>query len=229
MNDPTALLAWLQMHEDTFPSGRSVHSNGVESWLLNNSCASVDEVCSLAITFVKYGFGTLDAVATAHSWAATDCIELIAIDDLLTSYKLSENARTASQACGRQLTNLLFAVNFPGWSPAIEYLNAVRNGEATGNVAIVNGIAQHAFGIAQLEAVLGGIRSAYSGVLTAAVRLGRLGIMRAQQELLLHREELIRLAVAAIQTPLEQIHSAIVELEICGMQHEARSARMFTT
>jgi urease accessory protein len=229
MSDPNALLAWLQIHDSAFPSGRFVHSNGVESWLSINPHASVDEICSLAMAFVMYSAGTLDAVATAYAWAASDCDVLIELDDLLTSHKLSENARTASQTCGRQLAILLLKLNFPTWSPAADYLSAVSNGQAAGNLAVVEGTSQHALGIDQHDAVLGSVWSAHSGILSAAVRLGRLGSVRAQKELLLHRDELVRLAFEAVGTPIDEMYSAVIELEICAMQHETRSARTFTT
>lgn len=224
MTDPAAALAWLQLHDNAFPAGRFVHSYGVESWLQAHPDAVDGEICALAYSFVRGSVATLDAVVVAQAWAIEDLAALMTLDALTTSYKITANARAASQGCGRQLALVAQQVGVDA-----AYLDAVMRRDAAGNLAVVEAVAQRELGIGRLEATLGSIRSGYAGVLSAAVRLGRLGPVRAQRELLIARHEMVEMARLALATPLDDMHSTIPELEIWAIRHETASGRMFTT
>lgn len=224
MADPAAALAWLQLHDNAFPAGRFVHSYGVESWLQAHPAASDSEICRLAESFVRHSVATLDAVVVAHAWAVEELSALTALDALTTSYKLTANARAASHGCGRQLA--LVAQHVGVRAP---FLGAVTGGRADGNLAVVEAVVQRELGIGRLDAALGSIRSGYAGVLSAAVRLGRLGPIRAQRAMLDARRHMVEMARLALATPLDDMHSTTPELEIWAMRHETASGRMFTT
>ena len=225
MTDPSAMLGWLQLHDSAFPSGRFVHSNGVEAWLAAHPNATADDVCALADAYVEHNVASLDTVITAHAWHASETGELFGLDELTTTYKLSANSRVASGNCGRQLANAARQIGID----EAPYLTAVLAGEADGNLAVVEAVVARALGIGRFETLLGSIRSAYSGVLTAAVRLGRVGPMRVQRALLDRREVVVALAHRAGGTALPDICSTIPELELYAMRHESATARMFTT
>ena len=225
MTDAGAMLAWLQLHDSAFPSGRFVHSNGVEAWLGAHPQASTEEVCELADAYVAHNVASLDAVITGHAWAAATTAALIELDELTTSYKLSANSRTASGNCGRQLAGAARQIGIDD----CPFLVAVVSGETDGNLAVVEPVVARALGIGRFDTVLGAIRSAYTGVLTVAVRLGRIGPIRVQRALLERRSIMVELADLAVGTPLAEVHSTIPELDISAMRHETASARMFTT
>lgn len=224
MTDPQAALAWLQLHDNAFPAGRFVHSYGVESWLQAHPAATDDEICRLAESFVRHSVATLDGVVVAHAWAADEPAGLMELDALTTTHKITANARAASHGCGRQLALVAHQVGI-----CAPFLTAVTRGDSDGNMAVVEAVVQRKLGIDRLDATLGSIRSGYAGVLSAAVRLGRLGPIRAQRELLGARREIVEMARLALDTPPGDMHSTIPELEIWAMRHETASGRMFTT
>lgn len=229
MTDHAALLGWLQLHDSAFPAGRFVHSNGVESWLGAHPHATPRDICAVIDAFVGHSVATLDAVVAAHAWGTSDTDGLIALDQLTSTYKIAAGARTASWSCGRRLVTAARSIGVTGDAAQEGYLLAVTGGRADGNLAVVEAVVQSALGIERFDAVLGSVRSAYAGVLSAAVRLGRLGPMQAQRMLLERRQVIAELTGAAIETPLDDIGSVTVELELHGMRHEAASGRMFAT
>ncbi|WP_422744170.1 urease accessory protein UreF [Mycobacterium sp. WMMD1722] len=225
MADPGAMLAWLQLHDSAFPSGRFVHSHGAEAWLAAHPDATADDVCALADGYVRNSVAALDAVITGHAWSAASTAELLELDQLTTSYKLSAGSRTASGNCGRQLA---LAARHLGVEDG-GFLGAVWTAETDGNLAVVEPVVARALGIGRFDTVLGTLRSAYTGVLTAAVRLGRIGPMGVQRALLHRRDVIVQLSHLALGTALEDVHATTPELEVYAMRHETASARMFTT
>ncbi|WP_083736698.1 urease accessory protein UreF [Mycobacterium sp. MS1601] len=226
-DNPAALALWMQLHDSAFPAGRMVHSNGFEEWLALHPCARGAEIEVCALDYLTFAVATLDATVTAAAWRATpSMVTLCELDTVLTSYKLTGNARSASQTAGRQLAVTAQQV---GLCSSDGYLTAVIAGSTPGNLAVVEGAVQAAIGVSVHTAVLGSLRSALAAVLSAAVRLGRLGPLEAQRIQVRSVEGVVALADAACSRPLEEMASTTMQLEIAGMRHENRSQRLFAS
>lgn len=225
--DPAALALWQQLHDSAFPAGRMVHSNGFEEWLAQRPDAGAHAIEAAALDYLSFGVATLDATVTAAAWrVAPALVHLCDLDGLLSSYKLSGNARTASESAGRQLAVTARAV---GLCDGDGYLTAVVAGDAVGNLAVVEGAIQAQIGISVHTAVVGSLRSALASVLSAAVRLGRLSPLSAQRIQIRHVSAVVALATESCARPLDQIYSAAVQLDIAGMGHEIRQQRSFAS
>lgn len=226
--DPlVADLAWLQLHDSAFPSGRFVHSNGLEGWLALHSDAGEPEIHSAVRAYIRGSVASLDAVVLGHAWCADSTETLVDLDHLDRAHKITHAARTASESCGGQLATV--ARRVLGVVAGSDYLGQVVTGHAPGNLAVVDGVVQRALGIERGRAIAGALRSSYSGLLSAAVRLGRLGPMRAQQLLFDDTPWIADLARTAECAPLGSVSSFVPELEIAAMRHETTSARLFST
>ena len=224
--DLVAYASWLQLHDSAFPSGRMAHSNGIESWLLHHTDIDDGALEQLIVDYVAESAATLDAVATATAWRATTVEQLIDIDQQLLSYKTSQNARTSSQAAGRQITTTIRKI---GLVERSDYLDAVAERSTPGNVAVVEGAVQSSLGIPQDICVLGSLRSTMSLAVSVCVRLGRLGTLSGQRILTRNTDVLASLVDIALTTPLSKMASHAVELELRGMQHETRVCRHFAS
>jgi urease accessory protein len=197
-------LAWLQLHDSAFPSGRFVHSNGLEAWLALHPSAGEPEIRDAVRAYVRGSVATLDAVVLGHAWLAD-----------------------SSESCGRQLATV--ARRVLSVVAGSDYLGLVVAGHTPGNQAVVDGVVQRALGVERDRAIAGAIRSSYAGLLSAAVRLGRTGPMRAQQLLFDDTPWIADLARTAECAPLESVTSFVPELEIAAMRHETTAARLFST
>lgn len=225
--DSGALALWQQLHDSAFPAGRMVHSNGFEEWLAHRPHAGAPDIEAAALDYLSFGVATLDATVTAAAWrVAPTLVHLCDLDALLSSYKLSGNARTASESAGRQLAVTAREV---GFCDGDGYLAAVVAGDAVGNLAVVEGAIQAHIGVSVHTAVVGSLRSALASVLSAAVRLGRLSPLSAQRIQVRHVSAVVTLAAESSTRPLDQIYSAAVQLDIAGMRHETRQQRSFAS
>jgi urease accessory protein len=225
--DPAALALWLQLHDSAFPAGRMVHSNGFEEWLALRPSARADDIGAAALDYLAHGVATLDATVTAAAWrAAPSLVTLCDLDTVLSSFKLSGNSRTASQSAGLQLA---VTTQHVGLCPGSAYLGAVVAGDAAGNLAVVEGTVQAHIGVAVQTAVLGSLRTALSSILSAAVRLGRLGPLEAQRIQVRNVDAVVELAAGACSRPLDRLGTSAMQFEIAGMRHESRTQRLFAS
>ena len=227
MDDALARLRWLQLHDTAFPSGRFVHSNGLESWLVAHPDAGEDEVAELAESYLSDSVGTLDAVAAGHAWWATTSTAQTELDRLVGTFKLAASARTASESAGRQLALIARRV-FPE-AATLDYLVDVAAERVPGNDAVVEGVLCRALGIDRHSTVLGYLRSRYAGLLSAAVRLGRVGPIWAQQRTHQSAALLLSLTAQALTTDLSALSSTTPDMDIHAMHHESTTTRLFTT
>lgn len=226
--DPAVALAlWMQLHDSAFPTGRMVHSQGLEEWLAERPDAGPDEIGAVVTEYLANGFAPLDASITAAAWrSAPSPVVLRELDELTATYKLFDNARTASESAGRQLATAATEIGLTG---DCGYLDAVLTGQTPGHNAVVEGALQARLGVTLHVAVLGSMRSMMAAMLSAAIRLGRLGPLHSQRIQARCVDQVVELAHDACRRSLDDLWSTAPTLEISGMRHETRTARLFAT
>jgi urease accessory protein len=222
-----SLLAALQLGDSGLPIGRFVHSHGLEAWLEAHPAAGEAELAELVESAVTESVGPLDGVLLALAHRSGDHASLTRLDRALSARKLTAPARRASQSCGRQLAALVPQLTAD--APANAYAASVRDGRTDGNLAIVEGALARAMGLGTGDAVLLELRGAAGGLLSAAVRLGRLDPLRAQAVLRALAPALGRAADDALTATLDDARTTVPELEIRALAHRRRDARMFAT
>ncbi|ANI41981.1 urease accessory protein UreF [Mycolicibacterium vaccae] len=228
VTDPDIALAlWMQLHDSAFPTGRMVHSQGLEQWLAERPDAGHDAVGAAVLAYLANSYAPLDATIGAAAWrAGTDDRTLRELDGLLATYKLFDNARISSESAGRQLATVSRQT---GLAADDRYLDAVIDGLTPGHCAVVEGALQASLGIPVRVAVLGSMRSMMASMLSAAIRLGRLGPLHSQRIQARSVPCLVDLARQACERDLDDMWSVAPTLEISGMRHETRTSRLFTT
>ena len=221
------LLSLLQISDSAFPSGRIVHSNGVEAWLTGHATARETEILEMMHCYLAESYAPLDASAIGHAWRCTTLRDLLRLDQLITAYKIADYARTASESCGRQLAWLAQQVLLA--EQQVPFMAEVAAGTTPANLCVVEGALSRALGIGLNESVLSGIRSAFAGMLSVAVRLGRVGPLWAQEMLHEARPRLIGLTRLAVATSVDDVRSACPELEIHAMRMQAVRTNLFAS
>ena len=116
------------------------------------------------------------AVALAHR-AHNDFDKLAAIDQSVEAATLAELLRNGSKRNG----NALLAAHVRlGTEGATELRSQIEGGKARGHLPIVQGFVWRARGMSEANAILVSGYSTASGLIAAAVRLGRIGAVEAQ-------------------------------------------------
>lgn len=225
--DDTAFLAALQLADSALPIGRFVHSHGLESWLTYAPDATAQEIADLALAVVEASVATLDGVILAHAHSARTLGELVALDRLLTARKLIPSAREASQRPGGRLAAL--ALEFTDDELCGGFVRLVQGDGTDGNLAVVEGVLGRALGLSARQTVLLELRGVASGLLSAAVRLGRMTPTYAQLAMQRSAPRLATAAAGTLERTLEQTSSSIPCLELHALRHHRSAMRFFAT
>ena len=224
--DATTFLAALQLADSALPTGRFAHSAGLEA-LVDGGRPSEAELAEFVESYVCEGLAPLDGVVVAHAARAATLAGLLELDELIAARKLTHGSRVASMRCGRQLARLI--PDLTDDALACAFAAAVRERTTAGNLAVAEGALAGAVGLDEREAVLLSLRGAASGALSAALRLGVVSARGAQQLLASLHGPIARASARARETPVEQAHSSVPELDLLAFAHPRHEARSFTT
>jgi urease accessory protein len=189
-----SLLVW-QLVDSAFPSGGFTHSGGLEAALQHGDVTGVDDVARVARTAVRQaGRGLLPLVAAAHRRLA-DLPALDARADLFLNQPVSNRA---SRAQGMSLLTTAQRV-FSG-NPVDAVAEAVRSHGLCGHQAPIFGAVTHAVRVDLDTACRLFLFQAARGPVSAAVRLGVIGMFDGQR------------VQAAMGGPIEQTLEACRDL-----------------
>ena len=169
------LLTILQHADSAFPSGSFAFSNGIEGLAAMNAPLDRGGLGDVVAMFVRYRWATSDRVAVALAHRAGDDFDKLAgIDHTVT---LAEPLRNGSKRNG----NALLAAHVRlGTRGAAELRSQIEASIVHGHLPIVQGFVWRARGMSEPNAILVSGYSTASGLIAAAVRLGRIGAVEAQ-------------------------------------------------
>jgi len=212
--------AWglWQLADSGFPSGGFAHSGGLEAlWHLG----LVRDEASLTLRLGELGWHLASSAGPFAAAAHAPGADLAALDDAQDVVLSNHVANRASRAQGRAL---LMAVEAMAALPAV---TAARAALPHGHLSVATGACLQALGASREEARRFLLFSAVRGALSAAVRLGVLGPLRAQAVL---RELLPGLAAALEATaglaPADAAGAAPL-LEVAQAAHDSLYSRLF--
>lgn len=225
---PTWLLGLLQAGDSFYPTGSYSHSFGLEplvqEGVVHDRTTLRDFVLLAALPALRH----TELPLAAHAWRAFDGPDwprLAELCVLSSALKTAREARAASENIGRQRAELL--ANLRAHPLAQEYLRRAAHGQWPHAVSVSAALEGRVLG-APLPAVLAGITyAALSALLSAAMKILRLGQTAAQSLLTEALGAAPELITAAAVTPLEDIGWFNPWLDIAAARHETADTRMF--
>jgi urease accessory protein len=217
------LAPLLQCNDSAYPVGAFAHSFGLEGMVQTG--AVTDRVSLLAFLHgpVRHGLAKVDLPLLAHAYEAAkgeNVGELVRLDHLSAACRAPSELREAATRVGRQRLEMLDSV----WA---QHLKVPELDLPHKQAPIVAGIEARVLGAPKRSAMLAYAHGSYAAILSAAIKLLRLGQTAVQQMLMKCSRTLGVLIQTAEQTSLDDVGSFAPLLDTSSMRHERCAARLF--
>jgi urease accessory protein len=174
----SALLTILQHADSAFPSGSFAFSNGIEGLAAMHAPLDRTGLRDVVAMILQHRWATSDRVAIARAHRAGDDFEeLAAIDHAVEAATLAEPLRSGSRRNGNAL---LAAHARLGTQGTAEFRARIADEKLHGHLPVVQGFLWRARGMSEADAMTVSGYTTASGLIAAAVRLGRIGAVEAQ-------------------------------------------------
>jgi urease accessory protein len=219
------LLTILQHADSAFPSGSFAFSNGIEGLAAMNAPLDRSGLRDAVAMFLRHRWAASDRIAVARAHRAGDDFdELAEIDGAVEAATLAEPLRNGSKRNGNALLAAHIRLSTPG---AAELRSQIEAGNAHGHLPIVQGFVWRARGMSEANAMLVSGYATASGLIAAAVRLGRIGAVEAQAVLAALLPAIAELSVPV--SPDTQIESFMPWVDIAASRQARAHLRLFAS
>lgn len=224
MSDTSTALALLQFGDSFFPSGATSFSWGLETLRADGHVTGAAEVEALIAGQLRQRWASFDRPALLAAFrAGADLDGVVEIDRELDAATLAREAREGGRRIGGALLKVHAGIGTPG---AADYRDRVLRGEASGQMAAVQGFLGAATGLDETTlCALSAYGLAVSAV-SAALRVGLIGHVDSQA-ILVRLRAVVDEAVASPLPEVAAVHAYTPMAEIAMMRHETGSGRMF--
>jgi urease accessory protein len=215
------LLAALQLGDSAFPSGAFTQSYGLETLVADRAVSSAADVEAVLAGHLRHRLAKADlpALLAAHRAAAQDNADLvIQIDGVLTAIKMTREDRQASHRMGARL---MTEARRLAPHPILE--------SSPQNAAVAFGLAGLAMGLSAREAAFTYAYSFASSLVSASMRLLRMGHGDAQALLRRSHPAIERAVDDAETVPWDALCPFAPRLEMASARHERSPARLFAS
>lgn len=224
MLDSAQLLASLQHADSFFPAGGIAFSWGLETLAGEGQVRGQEALLSCIRGQLTQRWSTLDRVYLRAAYACGDAVEaMVALDVELEAMMLARESREGSRRAGG---SLLLVHERLGTAGTAAYRHRVAAGEAPGHLPIAQAVVWRGVGLTVEAAESISAYALCVGMSGAALRLGVLGHIAAQQIMTQLRPEIAAL-LACPAPPLDQAQSFTPAAEIAMMRHEVQQSRLF--
>jgi urease accessory protein len=224
MSDVAEALAVLQFGDSFFPSGAVSFSWGLEGLSDSGVVTGADTVRDFVIGQLRARWAEFDrpVVVAAHQ-VQMSLDEVAVIDAQVETQSPCADLRSGSHRMGEAMLSVFARL---GIGDAAAYRDRLKRGDAFGHLPAMQGYLWGRAGLSEREAVALSAHTFATGLLGAGIRLGCLSHIEAQQILIATRKEAASLAALPV-SPIGEISSFAIEVEIAVMQQANNSLRVF--
>lgn len=225
MFDTAAALALLQYGDSAFPAGGFAFSWGVEGLAADGHLPGPDALDQLIADHLTFRWASMDRPLLCRAYRAESLDAIARVDRLAEAMTPSAQLRDGSHRAGRALLGI--AVRLGGAS-STGYRAYVATDPRLGHLPVVQALALRDAGLDLPAAQLLSGWTLVTGLVSAAVRLGIIGHVEAQQALTAARPVLADLL--ANDLPDDLLPSSFTPLiDIAVTRGPSRHVRMFAT
>lgn len=218
------ILVALQHADSAFPSGSFGFSNGLEGLFDLGLPKGRDGLQHVLVATLRNRWTTADRIALVRAYrAGADLEAIVSVDQAVEASILPEPLRVGSRRNGAALLAAHSRLETPG---AADFRASIEAERAFGHLPVVQGMMWRACGMTEATAVAASGYAAAAGLVTAAVRLGRVGAIEAQGVLAIA----LRIVADAAGDPVRpdaEIESFTPWLDIAAARHARAPLRLF--
>ena len=219
----------LQISDTFFPVGMYNFSHSLESFVQMEIVKDVDDLSLLLNDILIHQIAPADCVALANAYRAaeqSDLNNLLHIDEMLYSMKLSGEIRECSVKTGRcLLSNLLLMVaERPIFN---DFHEIVRTGISPGNYAVVLGLGGYLLRMSCPETMMTELYSFCVSFVGAAMRLIKMDHFTAIKTINKLQPLFIEIIQKNINKEYDEMYSCAPLVDIMSIKHERANVRMF--
>ncbi|WP_454643764.1 urease accessory protein UreF [Bradyrhizobium liaoningense] len=217
-------LRALWQADGTFPSGSFAFSGGLEGAIALRPGIPADDFAQLVAAIIRHRWATFDRVALVRAYRARgDLPAIAAVDHDVEAATLIAPLREGSRRNG---ASFLAAHARLGNELAGRLRAAIRVGDCHGHIAVMQGAVWSSVGLDETLAQMTSGYAAASGLITAAVRLGAVGVLRGQGVLSDCLPLIEQLAAMPIPDDAE-MESLLPFLEVASARHAQADLKLF--
>lgn len=224
----TQKLALIQLADSFFPSGTYTFSHGLESLVQRDKIRQPEDITAFLQILLHYKIAPCDLVAAIHAHrasAANDLEEIKRVATQLYARTLIATTRKTQQQSGRALLMVAQSTWEDPQLLALDRERALKRFRCLH--PIVFGVVGNIAGINTTDMALAFLHGFTTGILGAAIRLGSLGHLQAQQILLLLSSDIETASQTAFSMELAQMWSSTPAIDLAQMNHSQLSSRLF--
>ena len=221
-------LTLMQLSDSFFPSGSYTLSHGLESLIQNQQIKQAEDFITFLRILLHNRLGTCDLVALIHSYQSSlsdDLEKIKAIDARLFAQTAIAISRQTQAQSGRAL--LMVAESTWENQQLITLIKDRAANRFNCLHPVVFGVVGNIAGLSLIDTGLAFLHSFITGLLGAAIRLGILGHLQAQQISLNLAADLETVLVTAYSMDLEQMHTTTLTIDLAQMRHAKLNTRLF--
>lgn len=229
-----SLLRALQQADAAFPSGSFAFSHGVEGLAGLGMRFDVQAMAGVFEAVLRHRWAGCDRVALVRGWhcgadpaepGAVDTLKLLRVDQAVEAATLPETLRLGSRSNGAALLSAHARIGTPS---AAGLRASLSCGDILGHLAPLQGALWRALGLGMEQAVMVSGYTTVTALASAAVRLGSLGALAAQDAI----GRVLSLIEALASEPVAEgapLSGTLPWLDVACAQQGAASLRLFSS
>ncbi|MGB7086258.1 MAG: urease accessory UreF family protein [Phormidesmis sp.] len=220
----------MQLADSFFPSGAYTLSHGLESLVQGGQMNNAEDVESFVRLLLCNKVGSTDLVVLAHAHTASASDDMGAIADIdarLFAQTPIEKTRIAQRQSGRALL-MVASKTWP--HPQLETLGQqTARGEINCLHPVVFAVVAQVAGLSQQAAMAAFVHGLVTGLLGAAIRLGVIGHLQAQQVRRAISKDMAMVCQQAPRQSLDEMWSCTPLIDIAQMRQAKLATRLFAS
>ena len=225
MFDTAAALAMLHYGDSAYPAGGFAFSWGLEGLAADGLVDGQGDLDDLVFEHLAMRWNSMDRILLRRAFATSDIEAIAMVDRYAEAATPSAQMREGSRRAGRALLGVTVKLGGP---LSVRYREMLPTDPRLGHLPVIQSLVYRdaGFDVAAGELLSGW--TLVTGLISAAVRLGSLGHIEAQQSLRSARGVLLGLLADAPSVDA-QPSSFTPLIDIAISRGPSRHVRMFTT